>query len=144
MAVHSVTISRSIEDVFGVLTDVTKTGRWYPARVEEWWVTPPPHGVGSVRRARVMVMGRASENDAVVTEYDPPRRAALKGGPASALFEATLDFEPVGGGTRVQVETTFELRGVMRLIGPLFIGRYERGWDEGLQNLKRMMEAGEL
>jgi hypothetical protein len=33
---------------------------------------------------------------------------------------------------------------MMRLIGPLFIGRYERGWDKGLQNLKRMMETGEL
>ena len=32
----------------------------------------------------------------------------------------------------------------MRVIGPLFIGPYERGWDKGLQNLKRMMEAGEL
>ena len=144
MAVHTIEIERSIADVFAVLTDVTKTGRWYPARVEEWWVTPPPHGVGSVRRARVMVMGRASENDAVVTEYDPPRRAALRGGPASSPFEAALDFEPEGAATRVRVETTFELRGMMRLIGPLFIGRYERGWDEGLQNLKRMMEAGEL
>jgi hypothetical protein len=89
-------------------------------------------------------MGRASENDAVVTEYDPPRRAALKGKSASAPFKATLDFGPVTGGTRVAVETTFELHGLMRLIGPLFIGPYERGWDTGLQNLKRMMEAGEL
>ncbi len=141
---HTVHIQRSIEDVFAVLTDVTKTGRWYPARVEEWWVTPPPHGVGSVRRARVKVMGRASENDAVVTEYDPPRRAALRGESASAPFKATLDFSPVSSGTSVAVETTFELHGLMRLVGPLFIGPYERGWDKGLQNLKQMMEAGEL
>jgi uncharacterized protein YndB with AHSA1/START domain len=144
MAVHIITIERAIEDVFAVLTDVTLTGRWYPARVEERWVTPPPHGVGSVRRARVTVLGRASENDAVVTEYDPPRRAAIKGESASAPFEAVLEFETIAGGTRVRVETTFELRGMMRLIGPLFIGRYERGWDKGLQNLKRMMETGEL
>jgi uncharacterized protein YndB with AHSA1/START domain len=144
VAVHTIEIERSIEDVFAVLTDVTKTGQWYPAKVEEWWVTPPPHGVGSVRRARVTVMGRASENDAVVTEYDPPRRAAMKGKSANAPFTATLDFAPVPGGTRAEVETTFELRGLMRVIGSLFIGPYERGWDKGLQNLKRMMEAGEL
>jgi len=144
VAVHTIAIERSIEDVFAVLTDVTKTGRWYPAKVEEWWVTPPPYGVGSVRRARVTVLGRASENDAVVTEYDPPRRAAMKGESANAPFTATLDFTPLPGGTRVEVETIFELRGLMRVIGPLFIGPYERGWDKGLQNLKRMMEAGEL
>jgi uncharacterized protein YndB with AHSA1/START domain len=144
MARHTVEIKRPIEDVFAVLTDVTKTGRWYPAQVDEWWVTPPPHGVGSIRRARVKVLGRATENDAVVTEYDPPRRAALKGVSARAPFAATLDFAPAPIGTHVEVETTFDLRGVMRLIGPLFIGRYERGWDEGLHTLKRMMEAGEL
>ena len=144
MAVHTIEIERPIEDVFAVLTDVTKTGRWYPAKVEEWWVTPPPHGIGSVRRARVMVLGRASENDAVVTEYDPPRRAAMQGKSANAPFTATLDFTSVPNATRVAVETIFELRGLMRVIGPLFIGPYERGWDKGLLNLKRMMEAGEL
>ncbi|MBA3741106.1 MAG: hypothetical protein H0W98_08195 [Chloroflexi bacterium] len=57
MARHIVEIRRPIEDVFAFLTDVTLTGRWYPAKVEEWWTTAPPHGVGSVRRARVTVMG---------------------------------------------------------------------------------------
>jgi hypothetical protein len=144
MATHAIEIERPIEDVFAVATDVTLTGRWYPADVEEWWVTPPPHGVGSVRRARVKVLGRASENDAVVTEYDPPRRAALKGQSTNAPFEAILAFEPAGSGTRVDVETIFHLRGAMRLIGPLFIRSYERGWERGLGTLKRMMEAGEL
>jgi hypothetical protein len=140
---HTVVIGRSITDVFAVLTDVTKTGRWYPADVEEWWVTPPPHGVGSVRRARVKVLGRATENDAVVTAYEPPRLAALKGS-ANAPFEATLAFESVDGGTRVEVETIFHLSGAMRLFGPLFVRSYERGWDRGLVDLKRMMESGEL
>jgi uncharacterized protein YndB with AHSA1/START domain len=144
MAQHTVEIQRPVDEVFAVLTDVTLTGRWYPAKVEEWWTTPPPHGVGSVRRARVTMMGRATENDAVVTEHEPPRRAAMKGISASAPFEVTLIFERTDGGTRVDVVSTFHLRGVMRLVGPLFIGPYERGWDRGLANLKRMMEAGEL
>jgi uncharacterized protein YndB with AHSA1/START domain len=143
LATHAIEIGRPIEDVFAVLTDVELSGRWYPANVEEWWLTPPPHGVGSVRRARVRVLGRATENDAVVTAFDPPRFAALKGS-ASAPFEATLAFEPVDDGTRVEVSTTFHLSGAMRLFGPLFIRNYERGWDRGLQNVKRMMESGEL
>ena len=89
-------------------------------------------------------LGRGIENDAVVTEYEPPRRAALKGLSASAPFEAKLVFEPIEGGTRVDVESVFHLRGAMRLIGPLFIGPYQRSWERGLANLKRMMEAGEL
>jgi uncharacterized protein YndB with AHSA1/START domain len=137
-------INRRIEDVFAVLTDVTLTGRWYPAHVEEWWTTPPPHGVGSVRRARVLVMGRGVENDAVVTEHDPPRRAAMKGLSRIAPFEVTLAFKQVDGGTHVDVDSAFQLRGLMRLIGPAFVKNYERGWERGLANLKQMMEAGEL
>lgn len=144
MTRHRIEINRAIEDVFAVLTDVTKTGRWYPAKVEEWWTTPPPHGVGSVRRARVLVLGRGVDNDAIVTEHEPPRRAAMKGLSSSAPFEVTLAFEAIEGGTRVDIETVFHLRGVMRLIGPMFVKGYERGWERGLANLKRMMEAGEL
>jgi uncharacterized protein YndB with AHSA1/START domain len=144
MTEHSVEILRPIEDVFAVLTDVTLTGRWYPAKVEEWWTTPAPHGVGSIRRARVIVMGRATENDAVVTEYDPPGRAAIKGLSRAAPFEIALDFEAVAGGTRVAVESAFHFRGWMRLVGPAFARSYEGGWKRGLAELKRMMEAGEL
>jgi uncharacterized protein YndB with AHSA1/START domain len=71
VAHHSIEIARPIEDVFAVLTDATLTGRWYPAEVEERWTSPPPHGVGSTRRARVRVLGRAVENDAVVTAHEP-------------------------------------------------------------------------
>jgi len=137
-------IQRSVEDVFAVLTDVTKTGRWYPAKVEEWWTSPPPHGIGSTRRARTWVLGRAMENDAVVTAYDPPRLAAMKGLSRNTPFDATLRFEPVEGGTRATVETVFALSGAMRLIGPLFIPAYERGWEKGLTTLKSLMESGEL
>lgn len=144
MARHSVVIERPIEEVFAVLTDVTLTGRWYPADVEEWWTSPPPHGVGSTRRARVRVLGRATENDAVVTAYDPPRLAAMKGTSRNSPFEVTLRFEPVGEATRVDIESVFHLTGPMRLVGPLFIGTYERAWERGLSNLKRMMEAREL
>lgn len=144
MGRHSVIVERPIDEVFAVLTDVTLTGRWYPADIEEWWTSAPPHGLGSTRRARVRVLGRAMENDAVVTAYDPPRLAAMKGTSRNAPFEVTLRFTPVDVGTRVDTESAFHLTGPMRLVGPLLIDLYERGWERGLSKLKRMMEAGEL
>ncbi len=144
MATHRVRIGRPTEDVYAVLANPELTGRWYPARVEEWWTSPPPHGLGSTRRARVRTLGRATENDAVVTAHDPPRLAAMKGLSRTAPFAVTLRFRPDGDGTAVEVESEFSFTGVMRLIGPLFVGAYERGWERGLANAKRMMEAGEL
>ena len=141
---HTIHIRRSVEDVFAVLTNVELTGRWYPAQVEEWWTSAPPHGVGSTRRARVRVLGRTMENDAVVTVNEPPRLAAMKGTSRNAPFEVTLAFKPDGDGTRVEVESVFHLSGMLRLFMPIFVRGYERGWARGLGNLKRMMESGEL
>jgi polyketide cyclase/dehydrase/lipid transport protein len=140
----SITIRRSIEDVFAVLTDVTKTGRWFPMRVEERWTSPPPHGVGSTRRATIWMLGRRVENDAVATIYAPPHRAAIRGLSPNAPFEAILDFAPVEGGTQVEVRTAILIGGIGRPIGALFARWYGRQWSRGLVNLKRLMEAGEL
>ena len=68
----------------------------------------------------------------------------MKGTSRSAPFEVTLTFEPEADGTRVGVESAFQAQGVMKLVAPMFMRGYERGWMRGLANLKRMMEAGEL
>ena len=141
---NTIVIQRPIEEVFGVLTNVENTGKWFPANVEEHWTSPPPHGVGSTRRAAVTMLGRRTENDAVATVFEPPHRAAMQGTSPNAAFLTTLTFQDDAGGTRVYVETGFTFRGTQRLVGRLFAGWYRRAWDRGLENLKRMMESGEL
>jgi carbon monoxide dehydrogenase subunit G len=144
-SVHSsITINRPIEDVFAVLTNVENTGAWFPGDVKEWWTSPPPHGVGSTRRARVKMGLMTSENDAVATVFEPPHRAGMKGTSKNAPFEAMLTFEPVDGGTRVESNIELLIRGPARLFGGMFTRWYGKSWDQGLVNLKRMMEAGEL
>ena len=140
----SATIRRPIEDVFAALTDVEKTERWFPADVHEWWITPPPHGVGSVRRAAVTMLGRRQENDATITEYDPPRRGALRGEQSGMSWTATLDFDSVDGGTRANLRFDAQASGAMRLALAPFLWWYRRAWEKGLATFTRMMEAGEL
>ena len=140
---NRITIYRPIEDVFAVLTDVDKTELWHPWDVHEQWTSPPPHGVGSTRHAVVQMRGRRSENDAVVTEYDPPSRASMSAR-ANAPFVATLVFSREGTATHVGVTTTFALRGASRIAGPFFAAWYGRAWDRGLETLKGLMESGEL
>lgn len=143
-SVHSsIVIARPIKDVFAVLTNVENTGKWFPANVQEWWTSPPPHGVGSTRRARVKVGPLTIENDAVATVYEPPTRAVMKG-TRNAPFEADLRFASVEGGTRVDAIIEMFMRGPAKLFGPLFVRSYGKNWNQGMVNLKRMMEAGEL
>ena len=141
---NRIAIRRPIEDVFAVLTDVEKTGSWFPGDVEEHWTSPPPHGVGSTRHAVVRMRGRRSENDAVVVEYDPPHKAAMAGTTPNAPFVATLVFSRDGDATLVEVTTEFALRGAARIAGPFFAAWYGRAWVRGLRTLKRLMESGEL
>jgi uncharacterized protein YndB with AHSA1/START domain len=141
---NRITIRRPIEDVFAILTDVEQTGKWFPWDVEEHWTSPPPHSVGSTRRAVTTMLGRRTGNDAVVTEYQPPHRAVMKGTSPNAPFTATLTFASEGDGTRVEVTTELVFRGGARVIGPVFAAMYGRAWSRGLRNLKQMMESGAL
>jgi hypothetical protein len=88
--------------------------------------------------------GRRVENDAVVTEYDPPHRAQIAGTSPNAPFVGTLVFRREGEATRVEVTTEIRLRGVARIAGPVVDAWYGRAWARGLQTLKRLMESGEL
>ncbi len=143
--VHSsIVINRPIEEVFAVLTNVENTGKWFPGDVEEWWTSPPPHGVGSTRRARVKMGIITTENDAVTTVYEPPHGAGLKGTSKNAPFEAMLTFTSVDGGTRVGSNIELFMRGAPRLFGGMFTRWYGKSWDQGLVNLKEMMESGDL
>jgi uncharacterized protein YndB with AHSA1/START domain len=140
----SITIQRPIEDVFEVMTDVEKTGSWFPGNVEEHWTSPAPHGVGSTRHAVVTMLGRRSENDAVATEFQPPHRAVMRGTSPNAPFVVTLAFATDGAGTRVNVASVIALRGASRIFGPLVSAVYGRAWARGLANLKRLMESGAI
>jgi carbon monoxide dehydrogenase subunit G len=142
--VRSTTIARPTDEVFEVVTDVTKTGRWFPGDVVETWTTPPPHGVGIVRHAVVTVMGRRAENDATVTEFDPPRRGVLQGEQQGVSWTGTVECTPVDGGTRLDFTFDAHAGGAMRLFMGPFMSWYGRSWETGLANLKRMMESGEL
>jgi uncharacterized protein YndB with AHSA1/START domain len=141
---NSMTINRPIEDVFAVLTDVERTGTWFPGNVEEHWTSPAPHGVGSTRHAVVTMFGRRTENDAVATEYEPPYRAVMKGTSPNAPFVVTLTFARSGNGTSVEVTSEIMLRGALRIFGPLVTLIYGRSWARGFANLKRLMESGAL
>ena len=137
-------VRRPAEDVFRVLTDVEQSERWFPARLHEYWTSAPPHGVGSTRHAVVTMLGRQTENDATVTEYDPPRRAALSGAQSGLAWTAAFDFQPDGDATRVVLDFEASASGAVRVAMRPFLWWSRRAWQRGLARFTRMMESGEL
>ena len=140
----SITINRSVEDVFAVLSNFEHNAKWSSATIEDKITSPGPIGVGSTARLASKFLGRRFENDAEITEFEPNRRVAMRStsGPVQVL--GTLTVESVGGGTRVN--TTFEVKpgGFFKLAEPLVTRMAKRQFESDLANLKDLMEAHAL
>lgn len=139
----SVTIDRPLDDVFAVLTDVTRTARWSSGAESERWLTKPPHGLGSRREAVSRTMGRRMTNIAEVTAYDPGRGWTMRSisGPP---FEASAAFHAEGSGTRVDWTWSFGRSRLARIALIPLVPVFRRRFVTDLGRLKGMMERGEL
>lgn len=141
----TITIARSIEDVFAVLTNVENAARWSRA-LEEKMTTPGPFGVGSRRRAVVPLFGgRTTQNEMELTEVEPNRRLAMRGVSGFAFpVRVSIDFERVETGTRLEWTTYLEPRGLVKAVAPILAATFGRILQKDLAKLKAMMEAREL
>src|SRR4051794_29899281 len=84
VAKASVVITRNVEDVFGVLSDVTNVPKWNRNAIEVTPLTSGPMRVGSRRRAVSRTFGGGTQtNEAEMVEFEPRRRMVVKsvGGP---------------------------------------------------------------
>ncbi|HSK93215.1 MAG TPA: SRPBCC family protein [Candidatus Angelobacter sp.] len=143
------TIQRPIEEVFAVLTDPTRSPEWSKHSVRGELLTDGPPRVGSRRRTVVKGFAGIGTMESVfeVTEIDPLRAVALRqvsaswGGSGATCYT----FTPVEEGTRV--DWTWELNpsGAMKLLmgGPV-LEMTRRMFQSDLENLKRLMESGQV
>lgn len=144
----TITIERSVEDVFRVITTPELSPRWSENAIEEHITTPGPVGIGSRRRATVRRLGGGTwENEIEVTEFEPNRRIAVRSVESFVPFAAAWTVVPAGGdGTGAQVDWHWDvqLQGWMRPLGPLVRALFRRSFGSDLVRLKSMMEAGDL
>jgi uncharacterized protein YndB with AHSA1/START domain len=144
----SVTITRPVEDVFAVLTDPSKSPKWSASAIRTELITPGPPGVGSRRHAVTKgPFGGTMENVMEVTELEPNRKVALR--LISATWGGTgrtwYTFTPVDGHTRVDWTWEIEPAGRWKPLGSRpFMALFGRLFQRDLDNLKVMMESGQL
>jgi carbon monoxide dehydrogenase subunit G len=104
--------------------------------------------VASSVHASIVINRAIEEVFAVLTNVENNGKwfpGDVKGGTSrNAPFEVMLTFERVEGGTRIESDIDMLMRGPARLLGGFFTRWYGKSWEQGIRNLKRMMEAGEL
>jgi hypothetical protein len=97
-----------IDAVWARLADITTWSTWgqWNETTRDREGVPAPDGVGALRRFR---RGRRTHTEEVVA-FEPPRRLAyeVREGLPVRDYHAEVTLEPVGGGTRIRWETTFD------------------------------------
>ena len=133
----SVTIERSIDQVFAYLVDFEENlPRWAGGIVAAQRTTTGPTGVGS--QFRVVAGGRGPRivSRYVVTAFEPPTLfgAALE----NPIFEFTERYvlEPFGAATALRQQTQVQPQGLCRLVEPLVTIGIRRLLASALARLK--------
>jgi uncharacterized protein YndB with AHSA1/START domain len=141
----TVTIAQPVEDVFAVLSDVTNVPKWSSNTIEETLLTPGPLRRGSRRRATIKgFAGRTMQNEAEMVEFEPNRRMVVEVLDAPVPVRIVIEFTPVDGGTRLDWTGILSPQGILAPTAPLMARFYRMVFEKDLQNLKALMDRGEL
>jgi uncharacterized protein YndB with AHSA1/START domain len=98
------------EQVFELVADATTWKQWAGPMIRRSWFgkegTPPPGGVGAVRRLGAKGFATSEE----ITEYDPPHYLAytILGRAPMRGYRAIVSCDPQDGGTRITWAGAFE------------------------------------
>jgi carbon monoxide dehydrogenase subunit G len=118
-------VRRPLEEVFRFVGDFANTERWDPGVASARALTEGPVRVGSRYELTVVFNGRSLPMTYEVTAYDPPNRVELRGSGSAVRARDDIRFEARGEGTRILYLADLRLRGVLRLLEPLFRSRFE-------------------
>jgi carbon monoxide dehydrogenase subunit G len=135
------TVARPPEAVFDYLTDPSKVAEWQTAKTSVETLTDGPPCLGSRMRERTKQPGgKEFEQIVEFTEFERPRHVHTHIVEGPYPIDGAWSFAPDGAGTRVQFVAEGQLKGAMRLLGPVaarMIARQFRGYHE---NLRRNLE----
>jgi uncharacterized protein YndB with AHSA1/START domain len=136
----SVVIDRPVEDVWNLITDVSKYTTWDTTVNEAKLTSAGPLGVGSTCELRTK-MGGAPISLRVI-HYEPNRRLVLEhtsGAPKGTI--SSYGLETIGGKTRLTGTVDLKLSGFYKLLGSVVVSRMNKVGLESLNNAKRKLES---
>jgi uncharacterized protein YndB with AHSA1/START domain len=133
---RTITIHRSVEEVFRYLSDVGHGPQYISGQREAHKTSAGPMGIGTTFATTGKFLRRRATNE--VTEYEPYRRLAWKG-TSGARVTTTWGFEPSGPSTRVTFTRAADASGLLRLAEPVVAGLRTGRVDNDLGALKELL-----
>jgi len=135
----SIVIDQPIEKVFTYTTTPSNYINWQP------WIldSQAERRISTGTRIEVIsqFMGRKLDMTTQVVEYVPSKRLVAQGVPGSFFKHLVYRFEPEGESTKVTYIVEYQPRGLLQMLGPLTVSRFQREVEDSLRNLKGVLEA---
>lgn len=137
----SVLIDRPLEEVFAFVRNPVDHPQWETAQFDVEQTSEGPLGVGTTFRGRIRLLGVPISWRAKCTAYETDRGLEFNVNAGALQLREILTLEPTGVGTRFTIVYEGELRGLVRLAGPLAVCIFQRQVEGDLANLRGALEA---
>jgi uncharacterized membrane protein len=139
-----ITIDRPIEQVFAFVANLENIPKYQSEVVKSEVITEGPIRLGSKFTEVVNILGRKVNAVCEVTEYEHLKELGFKSTSSPTIeygghfvFNSAQD----GAGTQITFTGTASLKGLWRLVEPLFAGELRKGITDELMKLKNILEA---
>jgi uncharacterized membrane protein len=138
-------IERVRGDVAAYASDPDNATAWYVKIKSVEWKTPKPLEVGSRLAFVAQFLGRTLEYTYEVKEMVPEERFVMATAQGPFPMETTYTWEDTpSGGTRMTLRNRGEPAGFSKVMAPFMATAIRRNTQKDLQQLKRILEAGNL
>src|ERR687892_343947 len=138
-------IGRPRADVAAYASDPDNATAWYVKIKSVEWKTPKPLQVGSKMTFVAQFLGRTLEYTYEVKEMVPGERFVMATAQGPFPMETTYTWEDTpSGGTRMTLRNRGEPAGFSKLVAPVMATAMQRANAKDLQQIKRILEAGNL
>jgi uncharacterized protein YndB with AHSA1/START domain len=136
----SIIINRPPEEIFDHWADGRLYNDWTPGAVKKdvRMVTPEPIGVGSKFQGTFKGIGELKFE---ILEYGRPRRLAMVTHVKIGDLHHTITCERIDGGTRVVELGEGQLKGIFKLLEPLFAAIFKKSFADNDRALKQYLEG---
>lgn len=137
---NTISIDRSLHDVFVFVSSMENVPKWNYAIVETRKTAEGPPGVGTTYR-QLRSVPRKSEETLRVIEFEPERRFAVQGDLGPLVGTLTYVFEEIDGATQLTNSADLEAQGILKLASPIASGRIRNAVATNLEALKTLLEG---
>lgn len=133
---------QSPEQVFDFLANFENVTKWDENTASSDCLGDEPYQAGARYRVVTDFGSRSMTLTYETIEFDRPNRVVFRSGTGMATIEDTITVAPDGEGSRVEYVAEIGLKGISRLLDPVFSLIFKRVGDRAAKGLRAALDAG--